>query len=88
MNPKMREMLLDRLANHVKGDGRLMEYLENSTPSRQTKMELRRKAEGMRRIPVWVDGKDYEELQKKYRGKKGGVDWGKVISDALGRGAK
>lgn len=51
---------------------------------RVARMNAKRRAEGWGQFKVWTPpGTDIEALRRAYPGKKGGIDWGKVLSAAL-----
>jgi hypothetical protein len=87
MDKRLEDRLYNRLMELAEGDGgRLMDHLQGAgNAERQAKFTERMKAEGWRRVPVWVQESDLDALRKEYPGPRGGVDWQAVL-DAVLRG--
>jgi len=51
---------------------------------RQKALRDRRAALGVQRFEVWVDPERAEALRQRYPAERGGVDWARVIDQALG----
>ena len=89
MEKQLEARLYDRLAELTMNDGgRLMAHLEYvaSDADRRAQHEARRKAEGYRRVPIWVHRDELTALRERYPGPRGGVDWQAVVSASLRQG--
>jgi hypothetical protein len=65
-----------------------MAHLEQaaSDADRRAKHEAQRRAEGYRRVPIWVHRDELDALRARYPGPRGGVDWQAVVRAALRQG--